>query len=205
MSDLRIDGNAKGLLRSTIGETLIKLRHDPFTTTPSFTAQGELFFEGKILRIRSEETLADFFEAGKEEISALFIDEIREEDAVSAFIGIEQIDSPIGKKVKDVWVVDEEIQEFSKGEPGEIYCLTRGIIFVLEERQLAFEKGIWLSEEVFLNEGTDVLEEFKKLGTDLDGWPKGCMSKNGRIAYSLLDGRGVAEEANETGEDPFAE
>lgn len=202
MNDLRINEEAKTLLKSVIGGKLIKYRHDPFTITPSFTIQGEIFFEDKIIRVRSEETIADFFEAGEEEISALFIEKIAEEDAVSACIGVKQIDFPVGEKVKDVWVVDEEIQEFVGNKPGEIYDLTRGIIFILEDMQLGVEKDIWLSVEIYPRKGDDVLKDFQRLGTDLKGWPKGCMSKNKRTVYSLLNGYVISEEANDSGEDP---
>lgn len=205
MSDLRINGEAKSLLKSVIGGKLIKYRHDPFTITPSFTIQGEVFFEDKILRVRSEEMAADFFEAGEEEISALFVEKIAEEDAMSACIGIKQIDFPVGEKVKDIWIVDEKIQEFVDNKPGERYDLTRGVVFILEDMQLGFEKDIWLSVEIYPHKGDDVLKDFQRLGADLNGWPKGCMSKNKRTAYSLLDGRVIFEEANETGEDPLAD
>ena len=68
-----------------------------------------------------------------------------------------------------------------------------------------FEKDIWLSVEIYPHKGDDVLKDFQRLGADLNGWPKGCMSKNKRTAYSLLDGRVIFEEANETGEDPLAD
>lgn len=205
MSDTRIRKNEIALLKSTIGQKLIKYRHDPFFNTPTFSIQGEVFFSNVILRIKCDEYPFDFFEAGTEDISALSLSIIKEKEAVSAAIGIKQIDFPVNEEVHDIWIVEDDIQEFVKGKPGQTYQLTRGIVFVLEDCQLAFEKDVWLSVEIIPHKGKDVLSKFDPLGNDLGGWPKGCISKNKRTVYSLLDGRIVSEEENESHEDPDAD
>ncbi len=205
MSDTRLNAEEKALLKSTIGKALVKYRHDPFAVTPSFTMHGEVFFEGLILSLWCDEHPIDFFESGKEGVSSLSVRQIEEKDAVSALEGVEQIDFPVGQKVKDVLLVEESIQEFVNGVPGETYRLTRGIVFVLEDIEIGFEKDVWLSVEIYPHKGKNVAESFDKLGGDLSGWPKGCMSKNERVVYSLSDGRIVSTERNETGEDPCAD
>lgn len=205
MSDTRIRKGEIGLLISTIGQTLVKYRHDPFINTPTFSIQGEVFFSNEIIQIKCDEYPYDFFEAGKEDISALSVSIIKKDEAVSAGIGIKQIDFPVNEVVRDVWIVDDSIQEYVKRKPGQTYQLTRGIVFVLEDCQLAFEKGVWLSLEIIPHKGKEVISKFAPLGKDLDGWPTGCMSKNKRTVYSLLDGRIVSEEKNETQENPDAD
>jgi hypothetical protein len=205
MSDTRIRSNEIDLLKGTIGQKLIKYRHDPFFHTPTFSIQGEVFFSNAIFKIKCDEHPYDFFEAGKEDISALSFSIIKEDEAVSAAIGIKQLDFPVNEEVHDIWIVEDSIQEYVKEALGQTYQLTRGIVFILDDCQLAFEKDIWLSVEIIPHRGKEVLSKFDPLGNDLEGWPKGCMSKNKRTVYSLLDGRIVSEEKNETYEDPDAD
>jgi hypothetical protein len=205
MCDKRLTEDEKRLLASFIGSRLVKYRHDPFFVTPSFATQVEFFFESKIVLLKSDEQPMDFFGAEDEEVSTFSLYIIEEKEAISALVGVKQVDFPVGEVIKDIWVADEKIQEFVQGKPGEIYELTRGIVFVFDDMQIGFEKDSWLLEEIIPHKGKKVLSKFDQLGNDLGGWPTGCMSKNKRTVYSLLDGRIVSEEKNETQENPDAD
>ena len=55
--------------------------------------------------------------------------------------------------------------------------LTRGIIIDLGDREIGFEKDTWLSLEIFIHKGTDVLTKFISTDTFVNGdWSDNCVA-----------------------------
>ncbi len=77
------------------------------------------------------------------------------------------IKTPVGEKIKNIYLVQENQRTYENGKQAYNVWLTRGIIFDMGENQIAFEKDQWFSEEILVHKGYDLINRFAS--TDVFG------------------------------------
>lgn len=172
-------------LRNLIGKQLNKYRHDEFFLGKGIiVGNAEFFVDNKVYAVTNYCHGAPFF-WGDEDICDMDFKEIREEDAKSYCENVKQIDFPLNKTIKDIAIVNDQVEEFENGAPKFNYKFTRGIIFIFDDVELAFEKDNWMQELIDVHKGKNVLDEFQSPDEELSEWAENQKSINTREIIHL--------------------
>jgi hypothetical protein len=188
MLDLTFDQESKKLLCGLIGHAMTQYRHDPFLYTSTFTRQGEIFFEDRVVMLKSQSVPVDFFFWGPDDVSKFSIQSIKKEEAVSALKGAKQIDFPVNETVIDVLLVEDDIKQKKDGKTVFEYCFAKGVIFVFKDRQIAFERqGEYFSEEIRpIKTNGNAISMFEPTKSGEDVWVEGQATEHSRNVTSLM-------------------
>ncbi len=86
---------------------------------------------------------------------------------------------PVELPVQRILVVQENQQLFENGEQTYDVWLTRGMLFDFGEFQLAFEKAVWFSEEIYITRGQNLISKFTPASNfcNPDRWEDGIEAK----------------------------
>lgn len=170
-TDVRLSEQNIQLLKSCIGKTLDSITHEMFHFRNSVSQQIAMQIEGSNVYILSFDEELPYF-GTIEDVSVLSVDT---ENILPA--SPSPTTTPIGKTIKGITVVQEHQQLSIDGVLEYDVWLTRGIIIDLGDREIGFEKDTWLSLEIFIHKGTDVLNKFISTDTFVNGdWSDNCVA-----------------------------
>ena len=180
--DIRLNEQEKHLIRSLIGKRLQSYQHDEFRFTPTSTQAIEIVMEGDIpYYLYSFVEEQDYFG-------------VNEDVAVWSF-GKEKlpiidqkqfIKTPVGEKIKDIYLIQENQRTYKKSEQTYNVWLTRGIILDMGENQIAFEKDIWFSEEIIIHKGYNLIDQFVSVDEFGKDWDSDVTTECSREMISLI-------------------
>ncbi len=172
--DMRFNSN---ILKQMIGKTFNKYRSDEFIFNNSVTGIVGIFVDAKIYEFRNEQKSVDYF--GSQDDYAVFdISESSESEIKSFFDDTKQIDTPINQIIKKITIINENQQLFENGVQTYDVWLTRGIIFDLDDREVAFKKDTCpFSEEIEIYRGYNLISKFPQNTDFLEGWENGKTPK----------------------------
>lgn len=95
-------------------------------------------------------------------------------DIHSALEGVAQIDTPINGCIEKVVLVNENQQVFENGTQTYDVWLTRGVIFMVDGREISFEKQNWpYSEEINIERGYNLIDKFGDVRDFSEDWDPG--------------------------------
>ena len=164
--DMRFD---EAFIQSFVGQQFNKYRCDEFVYTNSVTQIVGLYIGDSVYKVKNEQETVDYF-GNEEEIAVFKIEESKESDITSAFIDVEQKDTPVGGIIDEIILVNQQV--FENGIQTYDVWLTRGIIFKAEEREISFEKQIVpFSEEINIQRGYDLVETYGDIKEFSEDWP----------------------------------
>ena len=165
--DIRLN---QTIFKQMINKSFIKYKCDPFVFTNSVTGIVGLYIGDKIFQLKNEQKEFHYFNS-VDDISLWQITESKASDIQSAFIDINQIETPIEQIIKKITLVNEQQIAFINEQCYSLW-ITRAIIFHLENRDIYFEKdNTAFSEEIIIKRGHNLLEEFPKRNDYfLDEW-----------------------------------
>lgn len=165
--DMRLD---ETIFQKMVGKQFLKYKCDPFVYTNSVTSIVGLYIDDEIFSLKNNQTTVDYF--GTEDDCAVFsVEKVQEDDIISLFDDVEQIDTPIEEAICKITLVNENQRIFENGEYTYDVWLTRGIIFHFKEREISFEKdNVPFSEEIVIQRGYDLMEKFSNQNDFLEGW-----------------------------------
>ena len=167
--DVRFDDKTMQCLKSMIGQKFIKYRCDPFKFTNSVYLTVGIFIGAQTYELKNEIQVLDYY-GQLEDVAVLTLQTTTEEKLKSGIMDGKQIDMPIGEKIKEIHLINENQRIYQKGKQSYDVWLTRGIIFVLSDREVSFEKEIWFSEDININRGYDLINTFASTDKFLEGW-----------------------------------
>ncbi len=165
-TDVRLNADNIEILKSCIGKKLKNIKHDEFTFTNSSLQAVELEIEDKKIYLYNLAEQQDYF--GSIEDVAIFTVESEKYPFVE---NKEFINIPINENIKKIFVIQENQKLFENNEQIYDIWLTRGLIFDLDQHQVAFKKAVWLSEDIYIQKGYNLIEDF----ADTDEF---CKAKN---------------------------
>ena len=179
--DIRLNEQEKELLKSLIGKRLQSFHHDEFRFTPSSTQAVKIVMESDVpYYLYSFVEEQDYFGVN-EDVAVWSVG-----DEKLPIIDKKQfIKTPVGEKIKNIYLVQENQRTYEDGEQAYNVWLTRGIIFDMGENQIAFEKDQWFSEEIIIHKGYDLINRFAS--TDVFGkdWDPDVITECSREIISL--------------------
>lgn len=165
--DMRFD---QKFISGLIGKCFEKYRSDSFDFTNSVTQIVGLCIEGKEYSLTNIQEVTDYF-GTQEDVSVFRIKKVDEGTVQSAFRNTEMIETPIKDTIDEIRLVNENQKLFKTGELKYDVWLTRGIIFVVDGREISFEKdNVPFSEEIVISRGYNLIEKYSNEEDFLDGW-----------------------------------
>ncbi len=153
--DVRFDRVAEANLSSLVGKTMLSYAHTPFVFTNSVSQFVRFSVSGELWYLYCFTEPLDYY-GSIEDVSVLSF----ESKEFSFFQDKQCIETPIGETIKRIIVVQENQKLFENHALIYDVWLTRGIIFDFGNHQVSFEKGAWLSEQIIIRKGYDLLSEF---------------------------------------------
>lgn len=145
-----------------IGKEFKKYKCDPFVFTNTVTKTVGLYIGDQVYELRNEQEQVDYFGA-MDDMAVWHILETQDKSIQSAFLAIEQINTPVEESIKGITLVDEN-QFMTDGKNLEYdIWLTRAVIFHLESRDICFEKDTCaFSEEIEIVRGYNLKNNYPK-------------------------------------------
>ena len=150
-----------------IGKEFSSFLHDEFNYTQSSTQVIELIIAGKSYYIYSFTEEKDYFGSPEDVAVWTVSDEKLPVVEKKSFIK-----TPVNETVIGISLIQENQKVFENGEQTYDVLLTRGIVFDLGDRQIAFEKDIWFSEEIIVHRGYNLTGCFSSAENFGDDWDK---------------------------------
>lgn len=172
--DIRINKNEMELLHSFVGKPLHTILHDELTFSNSSTEAVQFNIGDEAVFLYSFTEHMDHY-GSTEDVAVWTLEK-------TAYPVIQQkkfIKMPVELPVQRILLVQENQQLFENGEQTYDVWLTRGILFDFGEFQLAFEKAVWFSEEIYITRGQNLFSKFTQASDfcNPDRWEDGIEAK----------------------------
>lgn len=162
-------------IHSLIGKTFVKYRCDRFVFTNSVTQVVGFFIDDKVYNLTNCQETVDYF-GQADDVAVLRFEETTSDEIKSAFTDVEQIDTPIGAAIDEIRLINENQRISVNGECTYDVWLTRAIIFVVDGREVLFEKDVVpFSEEIIISKGYELEGQLSDGGAFLEGWDEGVV------------------------------
>ncbi|MBO4604234.1 MAG: hypothetical protein J5657_02900 [Clostridiales bacterium] len=164
--DIRLKSEEVSILHSMIGKELTACLHDEFQYTQSSSQVVEIIVGDKIYFIYSFTEALDYFGTPEDVAVWNVSDEKLPIIDKKAFVR-----TPVNETINGITLIQENQRVFKNDVQVYDVWLTRGIVFDIGERQIAFEKDIWFSEEIIVHRGYDLADHFSsenRFGSDWD-------------------------------------
>lgn len=182
--DIRLKSDEVSMLRSMIGKELSAYMHDEFIYTSSSSQVVEVVVDDKPFFIYSFTEELDYF--GTSEDVAVWTISCEKYPVVDKkkFVKI-----PVFDTIKGITLIQENQRVFSGEDQTYNVWLTRGIVFDLGERQVAFEKDIWFSEEIIVHCGYELSSLFSTADRFGKDWDSSLRPECTRFEEKIISGK----------------
>lgn len=179
--DVRLKNSQMELLHSIVGKEIQSINHDQFTFVSSSSQIVQINAENGTFYLYSFTEPIDHFRSIEDVAIWSF-----ETERYKAVDNKNFINTPFMEKVKTISVIQENQRLYQNGKQIYDVWLTRGLIFDFGEHQLSFEKAIWLSEEIYIRKGYNLIDDFAPTDSFIDSdWDKGITAECSREILEL--------------------
>lgn len=163
------DNTALKLLCNALGKSLVCYKSDPFMYSTSVYGIVGIKIEDIWLTLTNFVEVMDYF-GDDEDVAVLKLLQ-SDEEYVHSYTGENMITTPINAKITGIDIINENQQLYKNGEQTYDVWITRGIIFKLEDnREVLFEKDVWLSEDIIIEKGEKLITKLAPLENFSDNW-----------------------------------
>jgi len=185
--DVRFSKDAIELLRSMIGQTMLKYKCDPFIfSTSVYGLAGIIFKNGAFAFTNFTEPL-DYYGV-TEDVAVFRLVSMPEKEIYSQIQGEKMIEVAVNNQIKEIHIVNENQSLFEDGIKTYDVWLTRGVIFkFIDGLELSFEKNIWFSEDITIERGYDLITRFSPVDEFLENWEGEYRGECTRETITLTD------------------
>ena len=168
--DMRFD---EITFKNFIGQTFHKYRCDPIVYTSSVTQIVGLYIGDEVYKMPNVQEPVDYY-GNMDDVAICRFIKAKVADIHSALEGVAQIDTPINGCIEKVVLVNENQQVFENGTQTYDVWLTRGVIFMVDGREISFEKQNWpYSEEINIERGYNLIDKFGDVRDFSEDWDPG--------------------------------
>lgn len=163
------DNTALELLGNAIGKNLVCYKSDPFMYSTSVYGIVGIKINEVWLTLTNFVEVMDYF-GGDEDVAVFKLQQSDEED-VHSYTGENMVTTPVNAMITGIDIINENQQLYKNGEQTYDVWVTRGIIFKLDDgRKLLFEKDVWLSEDIIIEKGENLIAKLAPLEKFSDNW-----------------------------------
>lgn len=174
--DIRLKADEISLLRFMIGKEFSVYMHDEFRYTQSSSQVVAVVIDGLSFYLYSFTEALDYFGTTEDVAVWTVSDEKYPIVDKKSFVH-----TPVNEIIRGITLIQENQRVFDKDEQLYDVWLTRGIVFDLGNRQIAFEKAVWFSEEIIVHRGLDLTERFSPVDSFGKDWDKSVSTECSRI------------------------
>lgn len=168
--DMRFD---EITFKNFIEQTFHKYRCDPIVCTSSVTKIVGLYIGDEVYKMSNVQEPVDYY-GNMDDVTICRFIKAKVADIHSALEGVTQIDTPINGCIEKVVLVNENQQVFENGTQTYDVWLTRGVIFMVDGREISFEKQNWpYSEEINIERGYNLIDKFGDVRDFSEDWDPG--------------------------------
>ncbi|MCQ2911248.1 MAG: hypothetical protein MJ244_03580 [Clostridia bacterium] len=156
---------------------LIKLKHDQFMVNNSVSKYIYINVDSYWLCLKNEFEVIDFW-GDKEEVSFYDLSYVDENDIKPYYDNTALIYETVESIIKDIYIINEKQEAYINNELYETIDFVRALILKTETKTYVFEKDIWLSEEIYIYQGEEIINslmnDYKKIDNEAfdDGFLK---------------------------------
>ncbi len=179
--DIRLKSAEVSKLRSMIGKELSAYSHDEFQCTPSSSQVVALVISDKMYYIYSFTEELDYF-GTLEDVAVLSVTD----EKLPIVDRKTFVQTPIHETIKGITLIQDNQRVFEDDVQTYDVWLTRGIVFDLGERQVAFEKDVWFSEEIIVHRGYELSTKFSSTDSFGADWDKSLRTECSRIEEKIM-------------------
>lgn len=168
--DVRFGGQEMELLKRMVGRVMTKYKCDPFLfSTAVFGIVGFIIDDNAFVLTNTTRPM-DYYGA-TEDVAVMNLSQVQEQQIHSMVEDNQMVNTPVGKKITGVAIVNEHQRLFQNGVQTYDVHLTRGVIFYFEDAsELSFEKNVWFSENITVGKGEGLLDQFTPVDEFIEDW-----------------------------------
>ncbi len=180
--DERIGLEERKILENCIGKELISITHDAFDFNNSVSQRVQVDVDNSSFYICNFDRPEDYY-GSEEDIPILSIEKTINLPALE-----HPVTTPFNRVIKKILIIQENQRLYENDKQIYDVWLTRGVLFDFGDGQLAFEKDNWLSSEIFIRRGYELLKEFAPEDEFMkEEWPDGVRGECSRIIEQIPD------------------
>ena len=179
--DIRLSESEVDMLRSMIGKEILACLHDEFQYTQTSTQAVGMMVGDTTYYIYSFVEGLDYF-GTDEDVAVLSISD----EKLPIIDSKTFVKTPVNEVVKGITLLQENQRVYQDGKQTYDVWLTRGIIIDVGERQIAFEKDVWFSEEIVVHRGYDLEKKFSPVESFGEDWDASIKTECSREKEFLL-------------------
>ena len=158
------------IFNEMVGKTLKCIMYDPLFFPNSAYGIVCLNIEDKYYKVSNQIEVEDYFGIN-EDVAKFDVTKCIKEDIHSYIENRKIHNTPINQLIKNIKVVNENQQLFEDEKKTYDVWITRGFIIELADGlEISFEKEIWFSEEINIEQGHDLIDEFFSTFRITNGW-----------------------------------
>lgn len=168
--DVRFGSQEMELLKHMVGKVMMKYKCDPFLfSTAAFGIVGFIVDDNAFVLTNTTRPM-DYYGA-TEDVAVMNLSQTEEQKIHSLVEDNQMVNTPVGKKITGVDIVNEHQRLFQNGVQIYDVHLTRGVIFYFEDAsELSFEKNVWFSEDITVGKGEGLLDQFTSADEFTEDW-----------------------------------
>ena len=165
--DTRFSVDEKLALQSLIGKRFNSYQCDEFLFRPSVYQLVGMSIGHKTYVLENVAKPLDYY-GSIEDVGALSFKESFAENIESRVVGGSLLTFPIDQEIEDIEIIEDVHTMIKDGMPAYKYAYTKAIVFLFSDRQLVFEKDIWLSEDIFIYKGAHASDSIMPMESELE-------------------------------------
>ena len=168
--DVRLPATDMTNLQDMIGKRLDGYKRDSFLGSADVYGIVGLRVEGDAWTFTNFIEVADYYGAD-EDVAIFRMQRVAWDDIRSCFPSEAMTETPVGRVISSIDVVNERQKLFVGEVQTYAVCLTRGIVFKFDDgSELSFEKSIWFSEIITVKKGCDLVQSFSPTDEFVESW-----------------------------------
>ena len=178
--DIRLSEQEVAPLRTWKHQQLLSIQHEKFLYTAASEQAVGFNVAGSFFYLYNFTEPMDYF-GTTEDVARLTLETVR-------YPCVDKKDwmtFPIEETIESIQLVQEQQELYEAGEKIYDVHMTRGLILDLGDRELAFEKHIWFTEEILIHQGHSLITAFRDPKEFEEDWVEGCQAKCTRSVLTL--------------------
>ncbi|MBO4495686.1 MAG: hypothetical protein J5752_07505 [Clostridiales bacterium] len=165
--DKRLTLEEVNLLKSFVGKCMTLYSHDEFIYSSSSSQAIEIVVENVPYYLYSFVESEDYFGTTEDVAAWTFTEEKLPIIESKTFVK-----TPVNDIIQKITMIQENQRLYENGKQTYDVWVTRGIVFDFGDRQIAFEKDVWFSEEIIVHRGYNLIECFSSVDGFGENWDK---------------------------------
>lgn len=172
-------------LQGMIGKRMFKYKCDPFIFSTAVYGIIGIQLENAEYAFTNLVAVMDYY-GGLEDVALFKLRRVPFDNIRSFFQGKVMVETPVDSVIRSIKVVNERQRLYEDDILTYEVFVTRGVIFIFEDgHELAIEKDIWFSEDMIVDKGYNLIDNFTPVSEFEENWHNEFVGKCDREIITL--------------------